>query len=433
MSAAGEAAHEAEVRGVDRAARVLPPYKVLATALRRTTECLACELADPTDSEPAWNEIEWAVARSAAAMQGISALLAHNLVWEGPPAWLGFLEEQRAQSVLRHERIGLLLATIDTAMRAHGVAAVALKGAALRTLELYRPGERPMGDVDLLVRSADVPRVAAAMADIDYVEAFTTQRHGVYEPRHKTAPRGFGEHVDNPLKIEIHTAVAELLPVRSVDITEALQRGGAPAGLNNYPDLVSLLLHLLLHAAGNMRAHALRHVQLHDIALVASLLYEKDWRALLAQPANRGTRWWLFPPLALTARYYPKHVPPEVLHAARAACPRVLRAAAGRQALTDVSWSNLRIGALPGLEWSRSPLDALRLLASRVAPSRRSLSQLEAARRDQPQLDRVPWYGVSHGSRIVRWVFSRPPRVQTIVAVRAALESADVGATKAGD
>jgi hypothetical protein len=283
------------------------------------------------------------------------------------------------------------------------------------------------------VASADLEGVAAAMADTDYIEAFTIQRHRVYEPRHKSAPRGFGEHVDNPLKIEIHTAVAELLPVRSVDITEDLRRGAIRPGLNNYPDLVSLLLHLLLHAAGNMRAHALRQVQLHDIALVASLLYDIDWRALLERPGDRETRWWLFPPLALTARYYPKHVPPEILRVARAACPRILRLAAARQSLTDVSWSNLRIHALPGLEWSRSPLDAVRLLASRVAPSRRSLAQIEAAMRDQPQLERVPWYGVSHGSRMFRWLFSRPPRVQTIVSVRAALESVAVGATKAAD
>ena len=69
----------------------LPPFKVLAAALRRTTERLACELADSTDSEPTWSEIEWAVARSVAAMQGISTLLANNLVWAGPPAWLAFL------------------------------------------------------------------------------------------------------------------------------------------------------------------------------------------------------------------------------------------------------------------------------------------------------------------------------------------------------
>jgi len=111
----------------------------------------------------------------------------------------------------------------------------------------------------------------------------------------------------------------------------------------------------------------------------------------------------------------------EVLRAARAACPRILRLAAERRSLTDVSWSNLRIHAFPGIAWSRTPLDALRFVRSRVLPSGTSLAELEIARQAQPQLDAVPWYGVSHGRRIVRWLFSRPPRVQTIVSVMAAL------------
>jgi hypothetical protein len=403
----------------------LPPFRVLAAALRRTTERLARELAHPTDAAPDWNETEWGIACSVAAMQGISTLLANNLAWSGPPEWARFLAEQREQSTLRHERTGVLLTQIDAAMRRRGVACVALKGAALRTLSLYRPGERPMGDVDLLVAAGDLDLVEAAMGDIDYLEAFTTQRHRVYEPRRKPAPRAFGEHVDNALRIEIHTAVAEPLPVRSVDITERLRRSGARPGLNNYSDLVALLLHLLLHAAGNMRAHALRQVQLHDIALVASILYERDWESLLERARGGDGPWWLFPPLALTARYYPKPIPPSVLAEARNACPRVLRAATSRETLTDVSWSNLRIHAFPGIAWSRTPLDAVRFMASRLVPGRSSLRQLEHARRGQPHLDRIPWYGVSHGTRVLRWLVSRPPRVQTLVSVRAVLE--DIG------
>ena len=76
----------------------LPPFKVLAAALRRTTERLSRELADPTDSEPDWNEIEWAVARSAAAMQGISTLLANSLAWPAPPAWLAFLADHASRA-----------------------------------------------------------------------------------------------------------------------------------------------------------------------------------------------------------------------------------------------------------------------------------------------------------------------------------------------
>jgi hypothetical protein len=36
--------------------------------------------------------------------------------------------------------------------------------------------------------------------------------------------------------------------------------------------MAELMRHLLLHAAGNMRAHALRQIQLHDIALLAGKL-----------------------------------------------------------------------------------------------------------------------------------------------------------------
>jgi hypothetical protein len=261
------------------------------------------------------------------------------------------------------------------------------------------------------------------MADVEYVEAFVTERHHVFEPRHKVVPRDFGEHVDNPIRIEVHTAIAEALPVSNVDITVRLTSGETRPGLNNYPDLVSLLLHLLLHTAGNMRANALRQIRLHDIALVAALLHERDWDALLARRNGGEAPWWVFPPLALTARYYPGRIPPDALRAARAACPSILRLAAERRSLTDVSWSNLRIHAFPGIAWSRTPLEALRFVRGRVVPSRHALAELELARRVEPLLDRVPWYGLSHGRRIIRWLCSRPPRVQTITSVMAALRN----------
>ena len=415
------------------AVRGMPALPVLAAALRKTTECLAAEVVASSAQAPDWNELEWGIARSAAAMQGISALLANGVAWSGPPAWRDFLDQQREQGLLRDARIGALLVEIDAAARAHGVACVALKGAALRSLDLYRPGERPMADIDLLVAPGDLAAISAALTDVGYVEAFATQRHRVFEPRGSAEARGFAEHVDNPLKIEVHTEIVELLPVRQVDITERLWPASARSGLNHYPDLVAVLLHLLLHAAGNMRAHALRQIQLNDIAVIAGLLYDRDWRALLEWRKHAAAAWWMFPPLALTARYYPKHIPPEVLELARAACPRMLRFATARQSLTDVSWSNLRIHAFPGIAWSRTPLDVLRFVRSRVVPTRRALAELELTRKAQPQLDQVAWYGASHASRIARWLISRPPRVQTIVSVRAALESVGVEATKAAD
>jgi len=89
--------------------RDMPSYSTIATALRKTTEHLALEVAQPRDSPPDWTELEWAIARSVAAMQGISFLLATRLRWKGPPAWQSFLADQREQCLLRDSVIGHLL------------------------------------------------------------------------------------------------------------------------------------------------------------------------------------------------------------------------------------------------------------------------------------------------------------------------------------
>jgi hypothetical protein len=404
-----------------------PPRAELAAALRATTERFAAEILQPAEAPPEWSELEWAIARCAAAMQGISVLLARDLRWRGPPLWQSFLAEQREQSLLRHERIGALLEQLQAVTVAGRIGCIALKGASLRALGLYGPGERPMADVDLLVRASDSQSIASALADIGYVEAYSSRRHRVYEPQRKTVAHGFAEHIDNPLKIEVHTAVAEELPVRKVDVTERILRGQLRPGVNGYPDLPTLILHLLLNAAGDMRQHSLRQIQLNDIALIARLLGDDGWQAVLRQPGNERAPWWMFPPLALTARYYPGHVPADVLKEARAACPRVLRLVIERESLTTLSWANLQILAFPGIEWSRTPLDALRFIRSRVAPSRRALGEVEQAQLAWPQPDGVKWYGASHPRRILRWLFARPARVQTMLSVRAALESAGFG------
>jgi hypothetical protein len=59
-------------------------------------------------------------------------------------------------------------------------------------------------------------------------------------------------------------------------------------------------------------------------------------------------------------------------------------------------------------------------MRSRIAPRREALEELELSLRMLPSLRQVPWYGEKHVARMIRWVFSRPPRVQTLVSVRAA-------------
>ncbi|HEU5134681.1 MAG TPA: nucleotidyltransferase family protein [Steroidobacteraceae bacterium] len=403
----------------------MPPFTVVQAALRRTTEHLARELHAPRTFAPQWNELEWSVARAVSSMQGIAVLLANRLRWHGPDSWQEFLATQRSFAMRRDARIGALLTAIDASMREKGLAAIGLKGTALRKLGLYRSGERPMGDIDLLVLPQDAERVARIMHGLDYALAFEVRRHTVYAPRGGAAKVNPGEHPDNPLKIEVHTKVAEALPVDEVGISAGWLDSGAPPGLLPYPTVRELMRHLLLHSAGNMRAHALRQIQLHDITRLATQLEPADWRWLLDTPESRGGAWWMLPPLALTERYYPGTFAAALLEEFAARCPPVLRHRARRTTLTQVSWSNLRIAAFPGVHWSRSLREALQFARSRIVPDRAALAELRIAAAAQPALEQISWYGIPHLHRLLRWTFARPPRVQTMMSLRAALAAGD--------
>ncbi len=405
----------------------VPPLAVVAAALRKTTETLAREVAVPTSEPPQWTEFEWRIARAAAAMHGVSSLLCAGLRWEGPDSWNRFLAEQRDQSAGRYLQIVGLLDSIDSQARRRGVPLVALKGAALYENGLYIGGERPMGDIDLLIRSDDAAATESLLEACDYTASFSIRRHLVFQPRTRKNLKGgrLGEHIDNPIKIEVHTRISEHLPVVETDITEILFPRMAHSGLNAYPSATSLMMHLLLHAAGNMRAHALRFIQLHDIARLAVRLKFTDWEDLLAVRIKGDASWWSYAPLMLVERYYPATIPRAVLDGLGAEAPWLLGRFARSQRLTDVSWSNIQIQAFPGVEWSRTPREALGFMRGRIWPSHEARMELQEGANQIPDSSTVPWYGLSHGNRILRWIFSRPPRVQTLLSVRAALAQND--------
>jgi hypothetical protein len=406
---------------VKNAAVTLPPLPRVAAALRHVTETLAREFAFPTDEPPLWGDFEWCIARAVASMQGISSLLCTGLLWKGPASWKRFLAEQRDHTAGRQRKIAQLMNDIDAQARREGTALVALKGAALHETGIYQVGERPMADIDLLVRDVDARATARILEYCGFENTFTTWRHRVFESRAKKASIGFGEHIDNPIKIELHTGILDRLPVREIDITPLVFPRTPHAGLNGYPSAASLMMHLLLHAAGNMRANALRCIQLNDIARLAARFAPGDWQELLAARPNGQSLWWSAPPLLLTNRYFPGMIPQPVIARLGKECPWLLGRRAHRLLLADVSWSNIRAQALPGIEWSRTPQEALNFLLARIWPNRESRSELTHFSAHHPGASEVPWYGISQGARIVRWVFSTPPRVQTLLSVRAAL------------
>ena len=398
------------------------PLESVERDLREITETLAHELPASGTVAPDWSDTQWRLARAVAAMQGVSALLAKSLRWQdAPDGWTTFLEEQRQHVGKRYARVAQLLARADRQFRDQGIPFVALKGAALHALGIYAPGERPMADLDLLVREADKEAAERALGTLGFQLVLTTWRHGLFEAGEHAAPAALGEHSGNHLKFELHCRICERLPIEVADITASVFPPSPVPGLNRYSNPAALMSHLLLHAAGAMTFRALRLLHLHDIARLAGHLSIRDWEACLGrESAQDPERWWLYPPLHLCARYF-NGIPGEVLTEAAALCPRSLRRTFLHRSLSDVSLSSLWIAAFPGIEWARSVGDRVRYAARRIAPERELLAARETLLAFESWNATADWAKLSQARRIVRWVTSRPARVETMAAVQAAL------------
>jgi len=400
----------------------IPSLDTVHAALHKTTETLACELARPTHTAPDWSDFEWLTARAVAAIHGVSALLSSRLLWHGPGGWRQFLDEQRVHTTHRHQRIQALLEAIDRGARTECIPIVALKGAALHAIGLYAPGERPMADVDLLVRGADMKPTAKVIERLGYHESFAYWKHLVFAPNSASVPKGLGEHSDHEIKIELHHRIAEILPLRTTDVTDTVFPQQPQPGLNAYPSTAALMAHLVLHAAGGMAYRSLRLLQLHDIALLCRRMSDTDWDQVLSLDNPHRTPWWALPPLALTARYYSSVVPPRVLTALEAACHRRLRRISKSRLLSDVSLSYPWIEAFPGIEWAQSIGEMFEHVASRTIRAARLLAQHKSPARTSAAPADSTWPLLSQRPYILRWLISRPARPATMRPVRAALE-----------
>jgi hypothetical protein len=398
-----------------------PRPAVLQAALIKVTETLAGELVCPTVVRPDWSEFEWLVAQAAAALHGVSPLLSRALRWEGPSNWVGFLRQQRTHVTDRHARIEKLLMRIDELARAQGLAALALKGAALHGIGLYQQGERPMADVDLLVHPRDGARAARLIESLAYHEYRKSWKERGFAPLEGHAAGELGEHSNNDITIELHERICEKLPLHTTDITDIVFPAQPQPGLNHYPSLAALMAHLLMHAAGSMAVRSLRLLQLHDLALLAVRMTAADWDELVQRRSGQRTLWWALPPLQLMARYYGLNAPERVLGLLKAQCPWHLRQATRRRTLSDVSYSHLWVDAFPGIEWSQTISDMLSYARSRVRPDAEHLALRDTITATQPWAAGSSWSALSQQRRILRWVVRRQARPATMHVVRAAL------------
>ena len=397
------------------------PMKLVQSALRHVTETLGAELSRPSEVEPHWSELEWRLAPAVAAMHGVAALLAGVLRWRGPDPWQRYLAAQREHTHVRQQRVLRVLAELDESARARGLAVMALKGAALQALGLYTVGERPMADLDLLVRSEELDAIAALLRTLGYRETGVTWKHRSFEPLGAASYSTLGEATDNPINIDVHVRIAERLPLEAFDITAAVCAEDRAPGVTHYRSSAALMLHVLVHMAGSMVSRAVRLIQLNDVARLCAVMSAADWQELEGFETAARPLWWLYAPLQLTARYFPEDVPAEVLDRVERGCPRLLGHVSRRRHLSEVSYSHAFVDPLPGIAWARSGGEMLRYVLSRVHPDGEQLAKMRLMAGTGPWASAPHWYAKSQLRRIADWVLSRPVRAETLVPVRAAL------------
>jgi len=275
-------------------------------------------------------------------MQGMSVQVADAVRWRGPEYWQDHQREQKAQTLLRYERIAELLMPIGCRRSARARSSGRSEGRgpiSKGNLSSRRAPDGRYRFVGARPRMQTAPannRVHRLLVGIRYAATCglrTQRRAKICRPR---------EHIDNPIKIELHTRIAEPLPIAEVDINRLNITRNAKPGINDYPSLAALMRHLLLHAAGNIRARALRQMQLHDIALLAPRM-RRATGANCSLPNERRGLWWALTTAHAYSTLLRRCIPAAVMAAVAPGCPKWLRRVTRRSELTDVSWSKIRI------------------------------------------------------------------------------------------
>lgn len=337
----------------------------------------ACGMPVDADFSRAFDPADWRLARAVAWSQGVNSLLhvrSQNNPF-GPSDWRHYLAAQYAGNRARVDRMLSLLERILDEMNARGIAPMPLKGMDLITRIYDDVALRPIGDIDLLVRPQDMAAAAEAVLAAGFVGEGGIKRHDVFVLPPNTVAEFLSEHPDNPIKVELHPAIAGHIARLDYDLTERMWRGAAEETWRGRcilrADIVALQLHLLLHAASDMHPRLLRAVRLHDAHLVYGRMTDAHMRQLLDEAAAANGAWWAFAPSALTARYYPGSPPCWLLEALRARTHASLRWLIGRATASSMSACNVRrTSPVEFAAWAQTPAQALEHATTIFVPTR---------------------------------------------------------------
>lgn len=198
-----------------------------------------------------------------------------------------------AAAALRNVHMMHVLERVVAAFERAGVPVMLLKGAALQLLLYAKPDERPMGDLDLLIRPEDVGRADRVLVELGARRGEPLVREDFFPRYYYETEYELGELV--PIKIDLHVRPFRPLRYARMVPEDALWADAEPIKVGRanamVPRAEDMLIHLAVHAAvhGFVRSAWLaemdRWVQARRDAL--------DWDRL----ADKAERWRLTLPI----------------------------------------------------------------------------------------------------------------------------------------
>jgi hypothetical protein len=303
-----------------------------------------------------------------------------------PPDLADILALHLAHGRRRAVRMRAMLHEALDALAAEGVRATVLKGAHTGSAYFPEPGTRPAADIDLSVRPDQVAAASAAMTRLGYLPRVQhTHPYRCDWVRPDTGlPTSLDlSHEENPVSIEVHAGLDRNYGVRRLSF--APYDASLIAPWNEYgealvPTQPLLFAYLAAHASEEL--HRIQLLRLIELVLVARRDFKTPahWSALRELVRSLEAGRFLYPAVALAARFVPGSIDAETLADLEADAPQRMRDVVARlhpataQRLEGLSIAERFI-------WARGPIEMIKRAAFLLWPARsRSLGTIYAER-----------------------------------------------------
>ena len=208
----------------------------------RVAETLTYAAAGQTVSLQGWSPLESRVGLKVAGILGLLPMLhvraqQNKLDLDAPvlASWREVLAEQYAFTQQRNQRLLEHAARIfDFANRAQ-VTLMPLKGMDVLTQMYPDIGVRSTSDIDLLVQPAQLEQATQVIERAGFECDARVKRHAIFGLPNSRVVSKFGEHPNNPIKVELHTSARNSMPLESCDLTQTLWQGAQRETRPNMP------------------------------------------------------------------------------------------------------------------------------------------------------------------------------------------------------